>query len=148
MSDIDFTLYNILVSQLAEQLDEQPDLTIVQHKKHVPDAWPLVLTGITSYRKQIRYFTVSDGKTSVPCYGCVPDEVYERVMHLEPGAIVHLMGAEPRYNADHNGYVLDVQDVMTLKAYENYLNDLRMRESQRMARMQMANAFEPSAYEY
>ncbi|MEB3206722.1 MAG: hypothetical protein VKK59_05165 [Vampirovibrionales bacterium] len=149
MSAVDFTLYTYLVRQLQEgQLDETIDLSIVQHRRPIPEAWPVVFTGLVTFRKSIRYFTVSDGKTTVACYGSVPDELYERVAHLEPGAIIHLIDSEPRFNSEQNAYVLDVQDVMTLKAYENHVNAMRIREAERLARMRTANTFYDDAVLY
>jgi hypothetical protein len=142
LSAIDFTLYSFLVRQLQDgHLDEPIDLSIVQHRRPIPEAWPVVFTGIVTFRKSIRYFTVSDGRTTVACYGSVPDELYERVAHLEPGAILHLIDAEPRFNAEQNAYVLDVQDVMSLKAYENHVNAMRTQEAERMARVRAVNTF-------
>jgi hypothetical protein len=141
---MDFTLYNLLLSQLSER----PDLRIVQNRQPVPEAWPLVLHSFQTFRKQIQAFTVSDGRHTATIVSRLTD-VYDRVATMEVGTIIHLIGSEALFDNDRNCYVLDVQDVLTLKSYDERLKEIRQAEEERLARLEAEGYFQAfSTVEY
>ncbi len=111
---LDFTLYNLLTSQLPEP----PDLSIVQSKHPLPEVWPVVVKEIVHFRKQLQYFIVSDGRQEVFCFTKVP-EIEDKVAVLELGSIIHLIGAETRFSDKEKRYVVDFEEICTLKEYDN-----------------------------
>lgn len=128
---MDFSLYRLLIQQLSPP----PDLTVVKNGQVLPEEWPVVLSKITSYRKQVQSFSVTDGKTSVLCLSDVPN-LYDRIAETELGTIIHLLGARTVFNQQHNGYVLQVEDFATLKQYDEHLKAIREAEAKRLADLQ------------
>ncbi|MBY0450034.1 MAG: hypothetical protein K2X01_05350 [Cyanobacteria bacterium] len=114
-------LYTILIQQLSEQ----PDLSIVQDRQLIPEHWPVILTEILSFRKQIQGFVVSDGKHQVVCVSSLP-EVYERVSSLELGTIIHLIDPELRQDEPNRRYNIDVKDICTLKEFDERLKNQQL----------------------
>jgi hypothetical protein len=126
---MELTLYRII----AQQLSPEPDLANVkQQGQLLPEEWPVLLEKITSYRKQVQSFVVSDGKTSLTCLSDVPD-LYDRIAATEIGAIIHLLGAKTVYNQSQRQYVVRIEDFMTLKQYDEHLTRIREAEAKRLA---------------
>jgi hypothetical protein len=131
-------LYHILVSQL----DEVPNLTEVQKPAPCPEAWPLVLKEIRYERKRTTGFIVCDlNGNQCLCTSTVSD-IYDKVAQLEPGAIIHLKGAQPRFHTSTNAYCLDVDMVLTLKEYDNDYQREAKRKKKREARIMAEMASE------
>lgn len=114
-------LYQILIQQLSEQ----PNLAIVQDRQLIPEHWPVILTEILSFRKQIQGFVVSDGSNQVVCVSSLP-EVYERVSSLELGTIIHLIDPELRQDEPNRRYNIDVKDICTLKEFDERLKNQQL----------------------
>ena len=125
---MDFSLYRILTQQIAPP----PDLSRVKQGQLLPEEWPVVLEKITSYRKKVQSFTVTDGHTSVVCMSDVPD-LYDRITSTELGTIIHLLGARTVFNQSTRTYVLYIEDYVTLKQYDEYLRQIREAEAIRLA---------------
>jgi hypothetical protein len=125
---MDLTLYRLL----TQQLSPQPDLSLVKQSQLLPEAWPVVLDKIITYRKKIQHFTVTDGKTSLICISDVPD-LYNRIASTEIGTIIHLLGARTVFNPTHRGYVVHAEDFVTLKQYDEHLREVREAEARRLA---------------
>ena len=98
----------------------------------LPEEWPVVLDKITTYRKKIQYFTVTDGKTSLICTSDVPD-LYNRIAATEVGTIIHLLGARTVFSPQHRSYVVTMEDFVTLKQYDEHLRRIREAEARRLA---------------
>lgn len=125
---MDFSLYRILTQQLAVP----PDLSRVKQGQLLPEEWPVVLEKITSYRKKVQSFTITDGSTSVVCMSDVPD-LYDRITSTELGTIIHLLGARTVFNQATRTYVVYIEDYVTLKQYDEYLRQIREAEAVRLA---------------
>jgi hypothetical protein len=125
---MDLSLYRLLISQLSPQ----PDLSIVKQGQLLPEEWPVVLERINSYRKQVQSFTVTDGKTSVTITSEVPD-LYDRIAGTEIGTIIHLLGAKTVFHQSHRGYILHIEDFVTLKQYDEHMRQVREAEARRLA---------------
>ena len=125
-------LYTVLIQQLSEQ----PNLSIVQDRQLIPEHWPVILTEILSFRKQIQGFVVSDGQHQVVCVSSLP-EVYERVSSLELGTIIHLIDSELRQDEPNRRYNMDVKDICTLKEFDERLKyqqlEAKRAEEERLA---------------
>lgn len=128
MVSMDFSLYRILTQQLAVP----PDLSRVKQGQLLPEEWPVVLEKITSYRKKVQSFTITDGSTSVVCMSDVPD-LYDRITSTELGTIIHLLGARTVFNQATRTYVVYIEDYVTLKQYDEYLRQIREAEAVRLA---------------
>ncbi len=139
---MDFTLYNLVISQLAEK----PDLSIVQNRLPVPEEWPLVVENISTYRKHLEYFQVSDGQNSAMCFTAVP-ELQQKIVSMEIGTILHLIGAETRFDDDRKFYVVELQDVCTLKEYDDRLKDQEKAEAERRAWLKSQGYLEEMSYD-
>lgn len=126
---MELTLYRILTQQLASE----PDLAHIKATGDLfPEAWPVVLERITSYRKQVQSFTVTDGKTSMTCTSLVPD-LYDRIAATEIGTIIHLLGAKTFYSQSQRQYNVQIEDFATLKQYDEHLREIREAEARRLA---------------
>lgn len=125
---MDLSLYHILVQQLSPA----PDLACIDQGALLPEEWPVVLEKIVTYRKQVRHFTVTDGKRSVICTSDVPD-LYSRIAATELGTIIHLLGAKTTYNQTAHQYCVQVEDFATLKQYDEHLRRIREAEARRLA---------------
>lgn len=125
---MDLALYRLL----AQQLSPSPDLTIIQQGLPLPEEWPVVLERIETYRKQVQYFTVTDGSVSVICTSTVPD-LYDRITGTELGTIIHLLGAKTFYHQQHKRYVTQIEDFATLKQYDEHLRMVQEAEARRQA---------------
>ncbi|MDX2085543.1 MAG: hypothetical protein SFZ03_09160 [Candidatus Melainabacteria bacterium] len=119
---------------LTQQLSERPDLSVVQQRQPIPEDWPVLLHRVQWFRKQVQQFFVSDGRVSVICRSNLPD-VYNKIAVLEIGTIIHLIGCETIYDGEHKCYVADVQDVFTLKEYDDRLKAIHQAEAERLARL-------------
>jgi len=138
---MELALYRII----AQQLSPEPDLCIVkQQGQLLPEEWPVILEKITSYRKQVQSFVVSDGKPSLTCISDVPD-LYDRIAATEIGTIIHLLGAKTVYNQSQRQYIVRIEDFMTLKQYDEYLTRIREAEAKRLADLADLNS---ELYEY
>lgn len=125
-------LYQLLVAQLPEA----PDLTIIQTPSPCPEPWPLLLKEVITSRRQVTGFIVSDGKTQVLCKASVP-EVYDKVVALKTaGVIIHLRGALPVFMESEKAYGLEIEDILTLKEFDEALQRKQAREERRKARLQ------------
>jgi hypothetical protein len=125
-------LYQLLVAQLPEV----PDLTIIQTPSPCPEPWPLLLKEVITSRRQVTGFTVSDGKTQVLCKASVP-EVYDKVVALKTaGVIIHLRGALPVFMESEKAYGLEIEDILTLKEFDEALQRKQAKEERRKARLQ------------
>ena len=125
---MDLTLYRLLLTQISTQ----PDLSLVKQGQLLPEEWPVVLERITSYRKQIQSFSVTDGKTSMMITSNVPD-LYERIARTELGTIIHLLGARTVFSQTHRGYTVHIEDFATLKQYDEHMRQVRESEARRLA---------------
>ena len=125
-------LYQLLVAQLPEA----PDLTIIQTPSPCPEPWPLLLKDVITSRRQVTGFIVSDGKTQVLCKASVP-EVYDKVVALKTaGVIIHLRGALPVFMESEKAYGLEIEDILTLKEFDEALQRKQAKEERRKARLQ------------
>jgi len=125
-------LYQLLVAQLPEA----PDLTIIQTPSPCPEPWPLLLKEVITSRRQVTGFIVSDGKTQVLCKASVP-EVYDKVVALKTaGVIIHLRGALPVFMESEKAYGLEIEDILTLKEFDEALQRKQAKEERRKARLQ------------
>jgi len=125
---MDYTLYRNLV----QHLPTQPDLSLVRNGQLLPEDWPVVLEKITSHRKKVLSFTVSDGKTAITCTSDVPD-LYDRIAATEIGTIIHLLGARTVFSTSHRAYIVRIEDFATLKQYDERLRTVREAEARRLA---------------
>ncbi|MCE3234445.1 MAG: hypothetical protein K0Q50_625 [Vampirovibrio sp.] len=125
---MDLSLYRIL----TQQLSPAPDLSLVKQGQLLPEEWPVVLDKIQSYRKKVLSFTITDGKTSVLCMSDVPD-LYDRIASTEVGTIIHLLGARTVFSQSHRTYILQIEDFVTLKQYDDHLRAIREAEARRLA---------------
>ena len=125
------TLYQLLTAHLPEL----PNLSIIQTPSPCPEPWPLMLTEVRMARRQAVGFVVSDGKTQVLCKASVP-EVYDKILSLDAGAIIHLRGALPVFMESEKAYGLEIEAVLTLKEFDDELKRRNAKEERRKARMQ------------
>jgi hypothetical protein len=126
-----FAFYQLVLSQC----DEQPDLSLVQQPLPCPEAWPLLFKGLVMERRRAIGFDVCDGqKRNVRCTVNVPD-VLNKLASLEPGAIIHLMNGQPKYDATLKAYALEVDNVATLKEYNDLLAQQQRVEAARLAQL-------------
>jgi hypothetical protein len=125
---MDLLLYRVL----TQQLSPPPDLAQVKQGQVLPEEWPVVLEKITSYRKKVQSFTITDGHTSVVCMSDVPD-LYDRIAATELGTIIHLLGTRTVFNQSTRTYVVHLEDFVTLKQYDEYLRQIREAEAIRLA---------------
>lgn len=125
---MDFSLYHIL----TQQLSPPPDLSLVKQGQLLPEEWPVVLEKISTFRKKVQFFTITDGKTPLICYSSVPD-LYDRITATELGTIIHLLGARTVFDQQHRCYVLHIEDFVTLKQYDEHLRRIREAEARRLA---------------
>lgn len=121
----DLTLYQLLLTQLPEP----PDLTCVQQRLPLPEHWPVVLKAFDMRRGAMESFTITDGKADAICLSKVPD-VVSRLATMEIGTVLHILGGEIRHSDVYKTYVVDVQDICTLKEYDALLKQ-RERETRR-----------------
>ncbi len=124
-------LYQLLTAQLASQ----PNLTEIQTPAPCPESWPLLLSGIVFERKRITGFYVSDALGNQVFCRCSMVDVYEKIIALGEGAIIHLRGASPVYIKALNAYGLDVEQVLKLKEYDDEVNSLQKKLAKREARL-------------
>lgn len=125
---MDLSLYNIL----TQQLSPPPDLSQVKQGQLLPEEWPVVLEKISTFRKQVRFFTITDGRHSVICHSNVPD-LYDRITATELGTIIHLLGSRTVFDPQHRCYILYIEDFATLKQYDEHLRRIREAEARRLA---------------
>lgn len=125
---MDLSLYKLLIQQLSPA----PDLAHIKQGQLLPEEWPVVLDKINSYRKKIQSFTVTDGKVSIICTSDVPD-LYDRIAATESGTIIHLLGSRTIFSPMHRHYILQIEDFVTLKQYDEYLRQIREEEARRLA---------------
>ncbi len=138
---LDFTLYNIVTSQLPEP----PDLSVIQEKSPLPETWPVMVRQIVNFRKQLQYFIVSDGTKEVLCFTKVP-EIEEKVASLEIGSIIHLIGAETRFSDKEKRYVVDFEEICTLKEYDNRMKEQVEIENNRLVWLKEQGYIEDTDY--
>ena len=124
-----------LYQLLTAHLPEQPNLSSIQTPSPCPEPWPLMLTEVRMARRQAIGFVVSDGKTQVLCKASVP-EVYDKILSLDAGAIIHLRGALPVFMESEKAYGLEIEAVLTLKEFDDELKRRNAKEERRKARMQ------------
>lgn len=137
---MDLTLYQLL----TQPMNPKPDLSLVQERQVIPEDWPVVLERIQVYRKQLQHFTVTDGQSPIICVSRVPD-LYDRIAATELGTIIHLMGAQPVLDKDRRRYILQVEDFLTLKQYDEKLAKFREAEQKRQEKIRQDEAFYQSA---
>ncbi len=133
---MDTTATTALYAAITQHLPEQPDLAIIQQRQPLPEQWPVMLVAIHTQRGWLTSIEVSDGAHTVHCTTTIPD-VAKRLMTMESGTIVHVLGGEPRHSEAHSAYVLDIQQVCTLKEYDTLVKT-RAEEDQRRAEQQQA----------
>jgi hypothetical protein len=85
-------------------------------------------------RKNVQYFQITDSKRQVICTSSVPD-LYRRITQTELGTIIHLLGAKTLYNPQYKQYILNIEDFVTLKQYDDQMRKIREEEARRMADM-------------
>jgi hypothetical protein len=124
-------LYQLLTAQLASQ----PNLAEIQTPAPCPESWPLFLSELVFERKRMMGFYVADAQENrVFCRASMVD-VYEKIIALDEGAIIHLRGASPVYLKTLNAYGLDVEQVLKLKEYDDEVNNLQRQLAKREARL-------------
>ena len=128
MVSMDLSLYRIL----TQQLSPAPDLSHVKQGHLLPEEWPVVLEKITSYRKKVQSFTITDGRSSIVCTSDVPD-LFDRIAATELGTIIHLLGARTVFSPASRTYTLQIEDYVTLKQYDEHLRQIREAEALRLA---------------
>ncbi|MBK8189554.1 MAG: hypothetical protein IPK79_03805 [Vampirovibrionales bacterium] len=133
-------LYRLVISHLSDE----PDVAIVQSRQPVPEEWPLILQETATLRGQFQHFLVSDGKRAVQCVTAVPD-LQRKVMNMEAGAIIHLIGAEVRFDDATRTYILDVQDTCTLKEFDTRLKQREREQAERLAWMKAQGYLDDAA---
>jgi hypothetical protein len=124
-----------LYQLLTAHLPEMPNLSIVQTPSPCPEPWPLILKEVRMARRQTTGFVVFDGKTEVLCKASVP-EVYDKILSLDAGAIIHLRGALPVFMESEKAYGLEIETVLTLKEFDDELQRRHAKEARRKAKMQ------------
>jgi hypothetical protein len=124
-------LYQLLTAQLAFQ----PNLAEIQTPSPCPESWPLLLSECVFERKHMKGFYVSDAQGNRVFCRCSMVDVYEKVIALGEGAIIHLRGASPVYNKSLNAYALDVEQVLKLKEYDDEVSSLQKKSAKREARL-------------
>jgi hypothetical protein len=124
-----------LYQLLTDHLPEIPNLQIIQTPSPCPEPWPLLLIEVRMARRQAIGFVVSDGKTQVLCKASVP-EVYDKILLLDAGAIIHLRGALPVFMESEKAYGLEIEAVLTLKEFDDELKHRNAKAERRKARMQ------------
>lgn len=107
---------------LLTQLAEKPNLAGIQDKHPLAEAWPVLLADIKTFRSQMQHFVISDGQTQTICTTTLPD-VEAKIKQMELGSIIHVIGAEIKYSEAHKQYVVDVQEVCTLKEYDDRIKE-------------------------
>jgi hypothetical protein len=124
-------LYQLLTAQLASQ----PNLAEIQTPAPCPESWPLLLSELVFERKRITGFYVSDAQGNRVFCRCSMVDVYEKIIALGEGAIIHLRGASPVYIKAINAYGLDVEQVLKLKEYDDEVNSLQKKVAKRELRL-------------
>jgi hypothetical protein len=71
-------------------------------------------TGRGGYLETIE---ITDGTHTAHCTTTIPD-VANRLVSLDAGTVIHILGGETRYSDQHRCYVLDIENVCTLKEYD------------------------------
>jgi hypothetical protein len=130
-------LYEILI----QQLPERPDLSVVQKRQPIPEDWPVLLTRVQLFRKQVQQFVVTDNNVTVICRSRLP-EVYDKIVSMELGTIIHLIGTEITFDSERKCYIADVQNIYTLKEYDEHLKVIRQAEEERLAKLREDNFLE------
>ena len=124
-------LYQLLTAQLATQ----PNLAEIQTPAPCPESWPLLLSELVFERKRMMGFYVADAQENRVFCRCSMVDVYEKIIALGEGAIIHLRGASPVYLKLLNAYGLDVEQVLKLKEYDDEVNNLKKKLAKREARL-------------
>lgn len=130
-------LYQLVVQQLSDM----PDLRVIAQPAPCPEAWPLLLTRVETFRGQVQRFYVGDGQREVCCQASFT-EVYNKVVALEPGAIIHLVGAQPWFMEEQKGYGLRVEDLLTLREYDALIQKQQRAKQKRQQKVLQAMAEE------
>lgn len=133
---MDFTATTALYQTITQHLSESPDVSIIQQRQPLPEEWPLILTAIHTQRGWLTSVEMSDGEHTVHCTTTIPD-LAKRLMTMELGTIVHILGGEARFSEAHKAYVVDIQQICTLKEYDTLLKN-RSEEEQRRAEQHKA----------
>jgi hypothetical protein len=125
----------MLYQLLTAQLPSQPNLAEIQTPAPCPESWPLLLSELVFERKRITGFYVSDAQGNRVFCRCSMVDVYEKIIALGEGAIIHLRGASPVYIKAINAYGLDVEQVLKLKEYDDEVNSLQKKVAKRELRL-------------
>ncbi len=133
---MDTTATAAMYAAITQHLPEAPNLAIVQQRQPLPEQWPVMLVAIHTQRGMLTSIEVGDGTHTAHCTTSIPD-LAQRLTTMEAGAIVHVLGGEPRHSDAHGAYVLDIQQVCTLKEYDTLVKN-RAKEDQRRAEQQQA----------
>ncbi len=120
-------LYNILVSQLSDK----PNLADIQERHPLAETWPVILKEIKTFRNQMQHFVIDDGQSQCICTTTLPD-VETKVKQMELGSIIHIVGADIRFSEANKQYIADVQEVCTLKQYDDRMKQQEEAKRQRM----------------
>jgi hypothetical protein len=126
-------LYQIITSSLAEV----PDLSCIQACEPCPQSWPLLLVEIQTFRRQVLGFVVSDGKRRVFCRTSIT-EVYNKLAAMGEGAIIHLVGSKPVFFESQKAYGLELDNVISLKEYDDELKQQQKAEAKRLERLRQS----------
>ena len=121
----------ILYQLLTAQLPSQPNLAEIQTPAPCPESWSLLLSSIVFERKHIKGFYVSDAQGNQVFCRCSMVDVYEKIVALGEGAIIHLRGASAVYLKELNAYGLDVEQVLKLKEYDDEVSRLQKKRIDR-----------------
>ena len=136
---------NPLYQLLIQNMDNQPDLSCVQAPGPCPESWPLLLESLNTFRSSLLSFVVSDGKQRLECHSDLP-ETNVRVSSLELGSVIHLVGSHPVFDDASKTYRLRVDQVLTLKEYDDQLRLQREQEALQAAEVADEMAQDYSAY--
>lgn len=127
------TSYLPLYQAVTAHLPTPPNVGIVQERQPLPEDWPVMLAAIHTGRGgYLETVEVTDGVSSVHCVTRIPD-VANRLVGFEPGTMLHILGGEVRYSDAHQAYILDIEQVCTLKEYDALLKQREAQQTEQAA---------------
>jgi hypothetical protein len=118
MISADVAAFLPLYQAVISHLPQAPDLSTIQQRQPLPEDWPVMLVSIHTGRGgYLETIEITDGTHTAHCTTTIPD-VANRLVSLDAGTVIHILGGETRYSDQHRCYVLDIENVCTLKEYD------------------------------